>query len=141
MEVGSSTLDDIQFDFLSLGLVEAKPLMDSTSRTSPEQLGVERGYEVPGLPLLKRVVAVEGDWVSVSSSGVIINEQLLPNSAPLLRDKEGRALPVMNMDHYRLGTDQAFLMGVTPSSWDSRYFGPVVFSLCSGSFVPVLTWP
>jgi conjugative transfer signal peptidase TraF len=106
-----------------------------------EQLGVERGYEVPGLPLLKRVVALEGDWVSVSSSGVIINDQLLPNSAPLLRDKGGMALPVMNMDHYRLGTDQAFLMGVTPSSWDSRYFGPVLLSRCSGSFVPVLTWP
>ena len=48
---------------------------------SPEQLGIERGYEARALPLLKRVVALAGDLVSVSSSGVSINEQLLPIKA------------------------------------------------------------
>lgn len=106
-----------------------------------EQLGIERGYEARELPLLKRVVALAGDVVSVSSSGVSINGQLLPNSAPLSHDEAGRPLAMAQLDHFRLGTDQAFLMGVTPTSWDSRYFGPVPLSRCSGSFVPVLTWP
>jgi type IV secretory pathway protease TraF len=73
--------------------------------------------------LLKRVVALAGDVVSVSSSGVSINGQLLPNSAPLFRDEAGRLLEMAQLDHFRLGIDQAFLMGVTPTS-----FGIVVIS-------------
>jgi conjugative transfer signal peptidase TraF len=107
----------------------------------PEQLGIDRGYEVRGMPLLKRVVAIAGDWVSVSSSGVIVNGELLANSVPLLRDKADRPLPIASMDHYQLRTDEAFLMGVTSTSWDSRYFGAVSLARCSGSFIPVLTWP
>jgi conjugative transfer signal peptidase TraF len=91
--------------------------------TPLEQLGIKRGYEDRELPLLKRVVALAGDVVSVSSSGVSINGQLLPNSAPLFDDEAGRPLKMAKLDHCRLGTDQAFLMGVTTTSWDSRYFG------------------
>jgi conjugative transfer signal peptidase TraF len=109
--------------------------------TPLEQLGIERGYEARELPLLKRLVALEGDVVSVSSSGVSINGQALPNSAPPFHDEAGRPLAMTQLDHFRLRPDQAFLMGVTPTSWDSRYFGPVPLSRCSGSFVPVLTWP
>ena len=109
--------------------------------TPLEQLGIERGYEAWGVPLLKRVVALSGDVVSVSSSGVSINGQLLPNSAPLSRDEAGRPVAMAQLDRFTLGTDQAFLMGVTLTSWDSRYFGPVPIARCSGSFVPVLTWP
>jgi conjugative transfer signal peptidase TraF len=107
----------------------------------PEQLGIERGYEARALPLLKRVVALAGDVVSVSSSGVTVNGKLVPNSAPLSHDEAGRPLAMAQLDHFRLGTEQAFLMGVTPTSWDSRYFGPVSLARCTGSFVPVLTWP
>jgi conjugative transfer signal peptidase TraF len=106
--------------------------------TPLQQLGINRGYEARKLPLLKRVVALAGDVVSVSSSGVSINGQPLPNSAPLFDDEAGRPLTMAQLYHFRLGTDQAFLMGVTPTSWDSRYFGPVPLSRCSGSFVPVL---
>ena len=109
--------------------------------TPLEQLGLERGYEARALPLLKRVVALAGDVVSVSSSGVSINGQLLPNSAPLSHDEAGRPLAMAQLDQFRLRPDQAFLMGVTSTSWDSRYFGPVSLARCSGSFVPVLTWP
>ena len=109
--------------------------------TPLEQLGIERGYEARELPLLKRVVALAGDVVSVSSSGVSVNGRLLPNSAPLFHDEAGRPLAMAQLDHFRLRPDQAFLMGVTPTSWDSRYFGPVSLSGCSGSLVPVLTWP
>src|SRR6266404_4145259 len=109
--------------------------------TPLEQLGIERGYEAQHLPLLKRVVALAGDVVSVSSSGVSINGQLLANSAPLSHDEVGKPLAMTQLDHFRLGTDQAFLMGVTPTSWDSRYFGPVSLARCSGSFVPIVTWP
>jgi conjugative transfer signal peptidase TraF len=111
-------------------------------RSTPlQQLGIERGYEARELPLLKRVVALVGDVVSVSSSGVSINGELLPNSVPLFDDEAGRPLQMAPLDHSKLGPDQAFLMGITTTSWDSRYFGAVPLSRCSGSFVPVLTWP
>jgi conjugative transfer signal peptidase TraF len=116
-------------------------LFKPDGNTGEQQLGFDRGYEVRGLPLLKRVVGLAGDVVSVSSSGVSINGQLLPNSAPLFHDEAGRPLTMAQLDHFTLGTEQAFLMGVTPTSWDSRYFGPVSLARCTGSFVPVLTWP
>ena len=109
--------------------------------TPLEHLGLERGYEARALPLLKRVVALAGDVVSVSSSGVSVNGELLTNSAPLSHDEAGRPLEMAQLDQFRLGADQAFLMGVTSTSRDSRYFGPVPLARCSGSFVPVLTWP
>jgi type IV secretory pathway protease TraF len=80
--------------------------------TPLQQLGINRGYEARKLPLLKRVVALAGDMVSVSSSGVSINGQLLPNSAPLFDDEAGRPLMMTQLDHFRLGTDLAFLMVV-----------------------------
>src|SRR5258708_2680929 len=116
-------------------------LFKPDQNTPLEHLGIERGYEARQLPLLKRVVALSGDVVSVSSSGVTINGQLLPNSAPLSHDEAGRPLAMTQLDHFTLGVDQVFLMGVTPTSWDSRYFGPVSLSRCSGSFVPILTLP
>src|ERR1700759_1123487 len=67
-----------------------------------QQLGIKRGYEARELPLLKRVVALVGDVVSVSSSGVSINGQLLPNSAPLFRDEAGRPLAMAHLDHFRM---------------------------------------
>ena len=57
--------------------------------TPLQQLGIKLGYEARELPLLKRVVAFAGDEVSVSSSGVSINGQLLPDSAPLFHDEAG----------------------------------------------------
>src|SRR6201987_6528884 len=83
--------------------------------TPLEQLGIERGYEDRELPLLKRVVALAGDVVSVSSSGVSINGQLLPNSAPLFHDEAGRPVEMAQLDHLRLGTFQAFFIGVNPT--------------------------
>ena len=67
--------------------------------TPLQQLGINRGYEARKLPLLKRVVALAGDVVSVSSSGVSINGQHLPNSAPLLDDEDGRSLTDGTVDH------------------------------------------
>ena len=61
--------------------------------TPLQQLGINRGYEARRLPLLKRVVALADDVVSISSSGVSINGQLLPNSAPLFGDCVSAPLP------------------------------------------------
>src|SRR5258707_10510896 len=80
--------------------------------TPLQQLGINRGYEERKLPLLKRVVALAGDVVLVSSSGVSINGQLLPNSATLFDDEAGSPLTMARLDNFRLATDHASLMGV-----------------------------
>jgi conjugative transfer signal peptidase TraF len=82
--------------------------------TPLQQLGIKRGYKDRELPLLKRVVALAGDVVSVSSSGVSINGQLLPNSAPLFDDEAGRPLTMAQFDHFKLGTDPSLPDGCYP---------------------------
>jgi conjugative transfer signal peptidase TraF len=54
---------------------------------SPAQrLGVERGYDRGGVPLLKRVVAACGDTVSVRANGVFVDGVLTLNSVPETHD-------------------------------------------------------
>lgn len=76
------------------------------------------------MPLLKRVVAVEGDRVAVSENGVWINGVLLPNSRPLRTDRSGNPLPVAWGEHV-VSTRRVWVSGEHPDSFDSRYFGSV----------------
>src|ERR1700694_4755969 len=61
-------------------------------------LGRERGYLRPGPcpgggePVLKLVAALEGDAVTISPVGVLVNGALLPESRYLVRDGAGRRL-------------------------------------------------
>lgn len=90
-------------------------------------------------PLLKPVVAVAGDHVSVSDDGVRVNGELVPNSAPARRDAHGRFLPRFPKVSYVVKPDQVWLVSsYNPASFDSRYFGPVSASLVDGRARPVL---
>jgi conjugative transfer signal peptidase TraF len=46
-------------------------------------------------PLMKPVVAVEGDIVQISNKGVTVNSKLLPNSVPRPIDRENRPLVLL----------------------------------------------
>lgn len=100
------------------------------------EFGRLRGYHPGGppaarcpdgsLPVLKRVVAVAGDRVEVGSDGVAVNGRLLPGTAPLTHDSQGRPLPAPPSGALRLGRDELWLLSDhIPNSWDSRYYGPV----------------
>lgn len=79
-----------------------------------------------GAPLMKPEVAREGDIVELSSRGVAVNGKLLPNSAPLRFDTQGRPL-----EHWRFGRfkvtqgEICVISSYNPRSFDSRYIGPV----------------
>jgi type IV secretory pathway protease TraF len=78
---------------------------------------------------LKRVTAGPGDLVCATRDAVIIN-----SNHPILRfanDRQGRALPQWQ-DCRRLRSHEWFLMGDTPDSFDSRYWGPVDERLIEG---------
>jgi conjugative transfer signal peptidase TraF len=100
------------------------------------EFGRLRGYHPGGpppawcpdgsLPVLKRVVALAGDRVEVGSAGVVVNGRLLPGTAPLTHDSQGRPLPAPPSGALRLGRDELWLVSDhIPNSWDSRYYGPV----------------
>jgi conjugative transfer signal peptidase TraF len=99
------------------------------------EFGRLRGYHPEGpplgrcrdgsLPVLKRVVALPGDHVEVEADGVVVNGRLLPGTAPLARDSQGRPLPAPRAA-LRLGPEELWLLSDhIPNSWDSRYYGPV----------------
>ena len=78
------------------------------------------------MPLLKRVVAVEGDEVRVTDYGVEVNGKTVPNSKPFDLASNGRALPHLRGIFF-LRSGETWVAGEHPNSFDSRYFGPVKF--------------
>ena len=110
------------------------------------ELGRRRGYVAVGPcpenvePLLKTVVAVEGDVVAVSSRGVAVNNCFLPDSAPLSTDRMGRPLTPWSAIVYRLRRGQAWLYGDNVRSWDSRYWGPVATPTLLSTALPLFVF-
>jgi conjugative transfer signal peptidase TraF len=91
-----------------------------------------RGYLDAGFcpggsaPLIKRVAALGGDWVTVAPAGVEVNGSTLPNSRPLAADADGRPLPVYRTEGRTLAPGEVLLMSdFNPLSFDGRYFGPI----------------
>ncbi|MDR1519317.1 MAG: conjugative transfer signal peptidase TraF [Planctomycetota bacterium] len=95
---------------------------------------VRRGYLIPGAYndggrggyglILKKLLAVPGDAVSLTDAGVVVNGSLIPNTKPLDRDNLGDPLPVVRFENRRLGDNEAlFLSDHLPRSFDARYFG------------------
>lgn len=79
-----------------------------------------------GLPyLIKRVSAIQGDKVTISNAGVIINGDFQSNSQQY---KAGRGIELypLPVGYTRvLRHDEYFMLGQSPHSVDSRYFGVV----------------
>jgi conjugative transfer signal peptidase TraF len=95
-------------------------------------LAISRGYRDRGAcrdggtPLLKPIVARAGDVVTVSSQGISVNRRLLPNTAPVRTDTNGRSLTPWPFGRYAVGPDSVWVASSYNSrSFDSRYIGPV----------------
>lgn len=96
-----------------------------------------RRYVPLGIPLLKPVAAVPGAHVCRVGADVTVDRARLATA--LRADRLGRPLPVWSGCHH-LGNGELFLLaGASPSSFDSRYFGPVAASDVIGRAVPLLT--
>ncbi|NQY75134.1 MAG: conjugative transfer signal peptidase TraF [Candidatus Margulisbacteria bacterium] len=94
------------------------------------RLARKRGYIPFGFgegfmaPLIKRVVALEGDEVVINETGVYVNGKLLPKSRPFRTDRKGRALPLGKGKV--LSENEVLLMSdYNERSFDGRYFGVV----------------
>jgi conjugative transfer signal peptidase TraF len=93
-----------------------------------------RNFTDPGDRFIKRIAANDGDRVCADEDVIRINDRTVAHRAT--HDSQGRALP-----HWSgcrtLSGDEVFLMGDTPDSFDSRYFGPVSAADIEGVWRPV----
>lgn len=93
----------------------------------------KRGYRTPGIacpdgavPLLKPIVARDGDRVETSPAGILVNGVLLPQTAPLARDSASRLLDHWPFGEYVVEPGTIWVASTYhPGSYDSRYIGPI----------------
>jgi conjugative transfer signal peptidase TraF len=110
------------------------------------RMALERGYITSGgfrpyERMLKRLVAVAGDVVTIDDAGVMVNGRRLENSKPLAVDGADRPLPVLRLHDYRLAPNEVLLMSdYSPISFDGRYFGPIPREQIQTVVRPVWTW-
>lgn len=106
----------------------------------PQPLAVRPYLERLGMPrdvlLLKRVSAVGGDRVCAVDGMVVTPGRRMRT---LERDSQGAVLPAWGECRV-LAPDEVFLLGDTPGSFDSRYFGPVRRSEVVGAYREILVW-
>jgi conjugative transfer signal peptidase TraF len=98
-------------------------------------LSAIRGYRRRGNcrdgaePLMKPIVAVEGDSVEISTRGVTVNCTPLPNSAARPFDRQNQSLAHWPFGTYRVAVGTVWVISSFNSrSFDSRYFGPIRIS-------------
>ena len=108
------------------------------------KMAKERGYLNVGYSptphLIKRLVGVSGDRVTINARGVEVNGIRLVNSASLPFDGAGRPLQFYSLQNYTLGPNEVLLMSdYSSASFDSRYFGPLP-SATLKTVKPLLTW-
>ncbi|HEY5236960.1 MAG TPA: S26 family signal peptidase [Rhizomicrobium sp.] len=96
-----------------------------------------RGYLPMGVPLVKRVAAIEGDTVCARGNGIFVNRLRL--ATRLLADNKGRTLPSWTGCRALGGNDVFLLMAGVPDSFDGRYFGPTNISNIAGRLEPIWT--
>jgi conjugative transfer signal peptidase TraF len=93
----------------------------------------ERGYVPRGgncpdgaLPVGKVVLAIAGDTVAVTPTGLLVNGAPVPNSQPLEADRKGRPLPRLLMGTYVVSPGELWVLSsYSRLSFDSRYFGAI----------------
>jgi conjugative transfer signal peptidase TraF len=88
------------------------------------------------VPLLKRIAALAGEQVCRNGRELHWSDR---EAMALPRDRRGSALAAWSGCR-RLAADKLLVMGDTPTSFDSRYFGPVRRSSLTGVYVEALRW-
>jgi len=90
--------------------------------------------------LMKKILAVQDDVVTIGTDGVEINGQQLPLSEPSKFDGGGRPLPDYKTSRVLNSTEVLVMSDSNRGSFDGRYFGPIQRSQIEGVIRPVVTW-
>jgi conjugative transfer signal peptidase TraF len=90
-----------------------------------------------GEPLLKPVIAIPGDRIALSQTGITVNGRTVPASARMALD--AGEIPAGS---YVLKAEEVWVISTShPRSLDSRYFGAITQSRIEGIARPVWVWP
>lgn len=119
--------------------------------SEPFRLARARGYILPGVYnktngagyglMLKRLMGIPGDVISITDDGVIINGIHLSNTKPLSHDNVGDPLPMVRITDYRLAEHEVlFVSDHLPRSYDARYFGVQDMRQIVEVVVPIYVW-
>ena len=107
----------------------------------------ERGYRTTGVcpdgaaPLLKPIVARSGDTVEMSARGISVNGRLLPQTAPIPKDRYGRPLQAWPTGRYAVPEGFVWVASsYNRGSYDSRYIGPIPTRLIRSRLKPLWTF-
>ncbi len=90
--------------------------------------------------LLKHVHAVAGDTALIDETGITVNGQWLPNSAPLSTDAYGAVLPKYRLNAVLGESEYLLLSDLNPYSFDARYFGVIDRAQIVHVVHPVITF-
>lgn len=104
---------------------------------SYRNLVVARRYLAPDIPLLKQIVALEGDQICIKKTQVFINGRY--KATALKVDSRGRKMPQLS-GCFTLKSDQFFALMPANNSLDSRYFGALEFKNIIGIAYPLWLW-
>ena len=118
-------------DDLKRGDIIAMPMNVSAK----DYLGAKLGYPEDTM-LIKRIVGLSGDTMCREGATVTINEKSVQASR---KDTIGNDMPTWRGCRTLL-PNEVILLGDHPSSFDSRYFGPVTRQELSGTYKAVMTW-
>ena len=100
------------------------------------------GGACPGgvFPVGKPVLALPGDTVTVTASGLVMNGALVPNSLALATDHRGRRLPRLASGPQVVRPGSVWVVSsYARMSFDSRYFGAVPIAAVHAYLRPVWT--
>lgn len=101
---------------------------------SVRQLAAQRHYLPANVPLMKRVVARDGDEVCALGQEIFVNGRWIAERR--VTDRQGRPLPWWSGCE-RLRGGRLFLLMDAPESFDGRYFGPVDEDAIVGKATPL----
>lgn len=94
-------------------------------------------------PVIKQIAAIPGDTVAVTEAGVIVNGDLIRNSARLVVDGKGRSLdglfPMPVQYEHVVPPGFVWLVAPMDKSFDSRYLGSFPVKSIIGVVEPLLT--
>lgn len=116
---------------LKRGDIIAMPMHAPAKAYLVEQLGYPEDTM-----LIKRVAGLSGDIMCRDGNTVTIGAKTVQAAS---HDRRGIPLPIWK-ECIALSPNEVFLLGDNPSSFDSRYFGPVTASQISGTYQAVMTW-
>ncbi len=106
----------------------------ATTPASVRQLAARRHYLPANVPLLKRIVARDGDEVCALGYEIFVNGRWIAER--LDADRLGRPLPWWSGCE-RLRDGRVFLLMDAADSFDGRYFGPISETAIIGKAAPL----